>query len=319
LSHRLLLLGDLQRLDREIGLLGAVEADDHRIELLSDLKALRTLLVAIAAEVAALDEAGRSVVADLDIQTGVLDRPDRDGQGFALLDSADCGRTAARASRGAGAATFELLDAERNALLLYINVEDLRLERFALAVKLKRFLARNAPRDVGHVDHAVDIAFEADEQPELGGVLDFALDGGADGVFLGKGRPRILLRLLEAERNPPLLFVDLEHLHVDFLAGRNDLARVHVLLGPAHLRDVDQALDARLEFNERTVFGNVGHSAAEHALDRVLGGRALPGIAFQLLHAEADALRIAVDADNLDLHRVANVEHLGRVVDALVG
>jgi hypothetical protein len=52
------------------------------------------------------------------------------------------------------------------------------------------------------------------------------------------------MRLLEAERNTTLDAVDFENLHFDFLRGRNDLAGVHVLLGPRHLRDVDQAFDA---------------------------------------------------------------------------
>ena len=42
------------------------------------------------------------------------------------------------------------------------------------------------------------------------------------------------------------------------------------------------------------------------------------GIALELLHAEADALGVAVDADDLHLHRVADVDHLARVADALV-
>ena len=71
LRHRLLLFGDLQRLDREVGLLRPVEADDLGVELLADLEALRTLLVAVAAEVGALDEAGRAVVADLDFEPAV--------------------------------------------------------------------------------------------------------------------------------------------------------------------------------------------------------------------------------------------------------
>ena len=56
----------------------------------------------------------------------------------------------------------------------------------------------------------------------------------------------------------------------------------------------------------------------ERAADRILGGGAFPRIALELLHAEADALRLAVDADDLHLHRVADVDHFGRVVDALV-
>src|SRR4051812_16380689 len=55
LRDRLLLLGDLHRLDREGRLLGAVEAAHHRIELLADLEPLGTLLVAVAAEIATLD------------------------------------------------------------------------------------------------------------------------------------------------------------------------------------------------------------------------------------------------------------------------
>ena len=205
-----------------------------------------------------------------------------------------------------------------NALLLDVDVEDLRLDRLALAVKLQRLLARHAPGDVRHVDHAVDVALEADEQAELGRVLDFALDDRTDRVLLGEGLPRVRLGLLEAKRDPALLLVDLEHLDVDFLGGADDLARVDVLLGPAHLGDVDQAFDARLELDERAIFGDVGHAAAEHAADRILGRGAFPRIALELLHAEADALRVAVDADDLHLHRVADVEHLGRVIDALV-
>src|SRR3546814_16962914 len=37
-----------------------------------------------------------------------------------------------------------------------------------------------------------------------------------------------------------------------------------------------------------------------------------------LLHAQADALRVAVDADALYLDRVTDVDDLARVVDALV-
>ena len=46
----------------------------------------------------------------------------------------------------------------------------------------------------------------------------------------------------------------------------------------------------------------------ERAADRILGGGAFPRIALELLHAEADALRLAVDADDLHLHRVADVD-----------
>src|SRR5678816_4109423 len=95
-------------------------------------------------------------------------------------------------------------------------------------------------------------------------------------MSFGKGLPRVRLRLLEAKRNPALLLVDLEHLDVDLLAGADDLARVDVLLGPAHFGDVDQALDARLKLDEGAIFGDVGDPAAEHPADRIFGRRAFP-------------------------------------------
>src|SRR6185436_13873911 len=58
LGDRLLFLGNLEGLDREIGLFRTIEADHHRVELLADLEALGALFVAVAAEIGALDEAG---------------------------------------------------------------------------------------------------------------------------------------------------------------------------------------------------------------------------------------------------------------------
>src|SRR3546814_11361211 len=109
-----------------------------------------------------------------------------------------------------GGAALELLHAERDALLLGIDVEHDRFDGLALAMQVERVLARNAPGDVGHVDHAVHIAVEPDEQAELGRVLDLDLDGRADRVLLGEGLPRIPMRLLEAQRDTALTLLDPE-------------------------------------------------------------------------------------------------------------
>src|SRR3546814_18628792 len=92
LRHGLLLLGDLHRLDRQSGLLRLVEAGHHRVELLADVETLRLLLVAIARQVRAPDEAGRAIVADLHFKAAVADFPPRDGDDLVL----------ARARRGPG-------------------------------------------------------------------------------------------------------------------------------------------------------------------------------------------------------------------------
>src|SRR5690606_39343379 len=68
LLNGLLLLGDLACLDREIGLLRTVEADHHGVDFLARLEAVRTLLVTVAAEIGALDEAGRPVITNLHLE-----------------------------------------------------------------------------------------------------------------------------------------------------------------------------------------------------------------------------------------------------------
>src|SRR5436190_849197 len=82
---------------------------------------------------------------------------------------------------------------------------------------------------------------ETDNEPELGDVADLPLELGADRVLVDKGLPRIGQGLLQAEADAPLLRIDVEHHDLDLLAGRDDLAGMHVLLGPAHLGDMDQS------------------------------------------------------------------------------
>src|SRR3546814_1456959 len=82
------------------------------------------------------------------------------------------------------------------------------------------------PSDIRHVNHAVDVAGQTDEQAEFGRVLDFALYDRADGVRFGKGAPGVRLFVLETERDGALVAVDLQHQDIDFLAGRIDVAGV---------------------------------------------------------------------------------------------
>src|SRR5262249_46906309 len=131
--------------------------------------------------------------------------------------------------------------------------------------------------------------------------------------------PRIAHGLLEAERDAALDRIDLENLHVHLLGGGDDLAGMHVLLGPRHLGHVDEPLDAGLELHERAVVGDVGDAALETRADRIFRLDALPGVVLQLLHAERDAVRLVVDLDDLDLHLLADIEHLGRMIDAPPG
>src|SRR6266481_2729664 len=307
LRDGLLLFGNFQRLDRDLHLAGLlVELDHPRIDLFADGKTLGALVVAIAGQFRPLDEGGEVGADDLDLDAALLDLEHFAGHHRALLDVARLGERIA----------FELLDAERDTLLLDIDIEHHGLDHVALLEVVDHLLARQLPVEVGQMDHAVDIALEPEEQAELGLVLDLALDRRSDREFLDKHFPGIAHGLLEAERDPALDRIDFEHLHFDFLRGRNDLAGVHVLFGPRHFRDVDQAFNARLQFDERAVVGDVGDAAGEARIQRVLRLDALPRIVQQLLHAERDTVGLVVD---LDVHGLADGEHFGRVIDPAPG
>ena len=121
--------------------------------------------------------------------------------------------------------------------------------------------------------------------------------------------------LLEAKRDTALVGIDLEDLHIDLLAGRHDLAGVDVLLGPAHFGDMDQALGRRARVRRtRRSPAMFRDGALEAALDRILGFDARPRVGLQLLHAERNTLRIRIDADDLHLHGIADVDDFGRMV-----
>src|SRR6185312_2200532 len=302
------LLGHLQRLDRHRDLAGlAVELGDAGVELLADLETVRALVAAIARKVAALDVGGQLGADDAHFEAVLLDVRDLAGHDAVLLEFA--GGTGRHRIAG------KLLHAKRDAFLLDIDVEHLCLDLVALLVFLDDLLARTLPVEIGEMDHAVHVAVEAEEQAELGLVLDFAFDRRAGRVFLDEHFPRIAHGLLETERDAALDRIDFEHLHFDFLRRRNDLAGMNVLLGPRHFRNVDQSLDARLQFDERAVVGDVGHAAFETRADREFSFDALPRIVEQLLHAKRDTVRLVIDLDDLHFHRLADIEHFGRMID----
>src|SRR5690606_31306916 len=137
---------------------------DLRVDALAHRITLGALLRTLAGQVGLADEAG-DALGQLQLDAALVDLGHRSGDDRALLEAV------ARALEGIG---LELLDAEGDALLLDVDVEQLDLDVLALLVVLHGLLARALPIEVGQVDHAVDLAGQPDEQAELGDVLDLA-------------------------------------------------------------------------------------------------------------------------------------------------
>src|SRR2546425_8104851 len=213
---------------------------------------------------------------------------------------------------------LRLLQAQGNPFVLGVHVQDQHLDLVALLHDFRGMLHPLGPRHVGDVDQAVDAGLDLHERPERGEVAHFPLDPHADGVFLGQRHPGVFLGLLHAERDLLFRFVDFQYDGFDRLADRHDFRGVSHVARPAHLGDMDQPLDPRLELDERAVVRDRHHLALHARAHRVLRGHVLPGVRLQLLQAEADAFALPVDVEDLDLDLLPDVHHLGRVRHAAI-
>src|SRR5439155_776848 len=138
------------------------------------------------------------------------------------------------------------------------------------------------------------------------------------GYFFWQRHPRILLGLFHAERDLLLRLVHFEHDRLDRFADRHELRRMPDVSRPAHLGDVHQAFDTRLELDECAVVRDRDDLALHARSNRILRRDVLPGIGLQLLQAERDALALPVDVEDFHLELLADLHRLGRMRHAAV-
>src|SRR5690606_25017780 len=314
---------DLVVLGQGVGRLGLVLGADRQ---------LQRAALAILAGVLGLDR-----IAHLQVLAGVVDahvgdvagghiafhaltQVDDRTLGVHFLDRAgDLGATRVVGQELAVRILLELLDAQRDALALRIDRQHNRLERVALLEVARDLFPGGVPGDVGQVDQAIDAAVQADEDAEVGDRLDLAVDLVALLVDGREGLPRVGRDLLDAQRDAATLFVHVQHHHFHLVTDLHHLGRIDVLVGPVHLGHVDQALDARLDLDERAVIGDVADLAEHAGVGRVAARDVVPRILAQLLQAQADAVALLVVLEHADVQLLADLDHLGRMAHALPG
>ena len=133
--------------------------------------------------------------------------------------------------------------------------------------------------ELGDVDQPFDAFVELDERAEVRHPHDLALDRVADLVTREEVVPDVGGELLQAERQPLVLGVDVEHHRLDHVALLQHFGRVLDALAPRHVGDVDQAVDVLLDFDERAELGEVADLAGDLRADRILLGQVVPRIA----------------------------------------
>ena len=202
-----------------------------------------------------------------------------------------------------------LLHAQRDAALVFVDLEHHDLDLVAQRHDLRRRDVLVGPVHLGHVHQAFDARLQLDKRAVVGDVGDFAEHARALRVAAAHAQPWVVAHLLEAQRHAVLLGVELEDLGCDLLARLHHLGRV-AHAAPGHVGDVQQAVDAA-EVHERAVFGDV----LDHAVDHGAFFQRLHQLGALFAHAGFDhrtarqhhVVALAVELDDLELKRLVLV------------
>ena len=135
----------------------------------------------------------------------------------------------------------------------------------------------------------------------------------ADGVLLADLEPRILLGLLQPQRYPLVVRVDVEDHHLYFVRLLYYLRGVLHPLGPRHVRNMNQSVDAWLDFNEGSEGRQVAHLAGNPRTHGVFHRKHHPRILLGLLHAEGNLLFLLIHFEYDRFDSLANRHHGGRM------
>ena len=88
-------------------------------------------------------------------------------------------------------------------------------------------------------------------------------------------------------------------------------------LGPRHVGNVYQPIDAFFNFHKRTEIGQIAHRAFNPRTRGVLGIQRFPGIGLHLFQPQRNFLLVFIDLEHHDFHHVADRHELGRMPDVL--
>ena len=171
--------------------------------------------------------------------------------------------------------------------------------------------------DLADVRQTLQPVVDIDEEPEVGHVDHPANDVVADAVAVHEVLPLVGQEILDREGHPLSGHVDVRDPRPDRVALRQHLARVLHALGPAHVRDVDEAVDLLRDLDEGAELGQVAHPALDNRADREPCREILPRVRLDLAQREADPTLLHVELRNDRLDLLADADDLGRRYDLL--
>ena len=166
------------------------------------------------------------------------------------------------------------------------------------------------------MQQTLEALLELHKNSEVGDLGHVAREQVADVVAAGDLLvPRVGTQLLASQGDALLLLVDGEDDTLHLVALLDHLGGVADLLGPAHVRDVQETINPLLNLHEGSVGSQVAHGAGDHSPDGVVALHQVPGIGLSLLHTQGDLLLLVVVLEDNHGDLIAGVQHLRGMVD----
>lgn len=211
----------------------------------------------------------------------------------------------------------ELFDGEGNFAFGGINADDFGFVRLADLDDLQRIFDVIAA-ELADVDEAFYAVFDAGESAEFSNFRNFAIDDRPRGITIGEGFPGIVCKLFNTEAEAFVGDIDIEDDGFDFVAFFVDFGGVTNFLSPADIGDMDETVDAVFDADEEAEIGDIANFAFNDGADRIFFLEDFPGIGFGLFHAEANFLRIGIEAEDDDIDDIADIDHTAGVLTRFV-
>src|SRR5271157_2301140 len=203
----------------------------------------------------------------------------------------------------------QLLHAQRDASIRRIHAEHYGINLVGRLDQLGGMLEALGPGHLREVNQAFDALFQLDKRAVVCDRKHAPMNARAHRIALGSVQPRVGRQLLEAQRNPLLILVELEHLDLNLVAHIHQVTRMREA-ARAHVGDVQQAVDSA-QVNKRAVVGQVLHRAGHHrALAQLLQRCGALGVLlfFQnFLAADHHIAALLVELDDPDLNLLAQI------------
>ena len=171
--------------------------------------------------------------------------------------------------------------------------------------------------DFRDVQETFDPLLDLDEGSEIREPDHFAVHDIAFLMTVEELFPRVLAHLLQTERKALVLGVDVQNESVDSVAFFENFRGMAYALVPAHVGDVDEAVDTIRHFDEEAEIGKVSYCALDARTGLIFLRELLPRVRLDLFETEADAALLAVDLENHGFDFVADREYFRRVLHAL--